>query len=263
MVNAHLNALELVLLAQSNIATNTGHPNLRGGPREWFVRDFLEAHIPSMLEVGQGELISAESMPNPGQKEYRPQVDIVLYRRDFPKLAYSKADTGFLVEGALATIECKSVLTKEELAKACVAQMKHKQLAYVYMEISIPSSQGNVTAVLPYPMSYVVAFSGPAQIETVAKWLPEIMAEQKIEKKDMVDFIVLLGTGFVGRIEGWPTLQINRTGSEHNWFFTQIETGSLAAMFRHMLMWMPASMRLPKLDYHRCYAELQGTYETV
>ncbi|HTG31866.1 MAG TPA: DUF6602 domain-containing protein [Thermoanaerobaculia bacterium] len=263
MINAHLNALEAVLLAQSAIATNTGHPNLRGGPREWFVRDFLEAHLPSMLEVGQGELISAHSVPSPGQKAYRGQVDIVLYRRDFPKLAYSRTDTGFLIEGAVATIECKSNLTKAELAKACEAQKEHKALAYVYMEISVPSTKGPLTAILPYPISYVVAFSGPAEIETVAKWMPEIMKEKNIAEKDMVDFVAILGKGFVIRLGGWPTMQVTNTPPDHRWAYTPVEAGCLAALFRHMLMWMPASMRLPKLDYHPGYAELTGPCYTL
>lgn len=263
MIDAHLNAIEAVLLAQSTIATNAGHPNLRGGPREWFIRDFLESHLPSMLEVGQGELVSAHSVPNPGQKAYRPQVDIVLYRRDFPKLAYSRADTGFLIEGTVATIECKSDLNKAELAKACEAHKEHKALAYVYMEISVPSTIEPLFAILPYPISYVVAFSGPAEIETAARWMPEIMKEKNIEEKDMVDFVAVLGKGFIVRLRSWPTLQVTNTPPEHRWAYSSIERGCLAAMFRHMLMWMPASTRLPKLDYHQRYSELTGSCHTL
>jgi|GEM_PF-5114118 len=35
MLQAHLKAIEKLLVAQSQIAKNAGHPNLRGGPREY------------------------------------------------------------------------------------------------------------------------------------------------------------------------------------------------------------------------------------
>lgn len=49
MLISHLNAFEQILIAQSSDAQNAGHPNIRGGPREWFIRDFLENHLPSTL----------------------------------------------------------------------------------------------------------------------------------------------------------------------------------------------------------------------
>ena len=54
MIVSHLNAIEKVLIAQSEIAQNAGHPNLRGGPREWFIQEYLENHLPTILEMGQG-----------------------------------------------------------------------------------------------------------------------------------------------------------------------------------------------------------------
>jgi hypothetical protein len=84
MLKSHINAIESVLLSQSKTASHAGHPNLRGGPREWFIRDFLSAHLPAVLQIGQGEIIDHDSTPNPRPDEYRPQVDIVLYRKDLP-----------------------------------------------------------------------------------------------------------------------------------------------------------------------------------
>ena len=106
MLKSHLDYIEKVLLAQSKIARNPGHPNLKGSPREWFIRQFLEDHLPSNLEIGQGEIIDENSRP----KQKRPQVDIIIYRRDMPKIAYSKYDTAYLAEGVMATIESKSYL---------------------------------------------------------------------------------------------------------------------------------------------------------
>ncbi len=69
MILSHTNAIEKVLLAQSIAANTAGHPNLRGGPREWFIRDFLENHLPSTLQLGQGEIIDEDSKPHPSQKK--------------------------------------------------------------------------------------------------------------------------------------------------------------------------------------------------
>jgi hypothetical protein len=55
MLKSHLDAIESVLLYQSITASNPGHPNLRGGPREWFIRDFLRNHLPDVLQIRQGK----------------------------------------------------------------------------------------------------------------------------------------------------------------------------------------------------------------
>ena len=57
MIESHLNAIESLLLAQGRIASNAGNPNLIGGPREWFVKNFLIEHLPETIRVGQGEII--------------------------------------------------------------------------------------------------------------------------------------------------------------------------------------------------------------
>ncbi len=262
MFISHLNALEKVLAAQSAVATNAGHPNLRGGPREWFVRDFLEGHLPLTLEIGQGEIVSSKSLPNPSRGVYRPQVDIVLYRGNFPKLSYSKNDFAYLVEGVLATVECKTTLTKEELRQACEAHRKHKNLAYLYMEVKL--SPGNILSILPYPISYVVAFDGPADITTAANWLPEITRDLRVNPDQMIDIVVVLGKGVIWRMDAYPTIEVvPRISHEHHWAYVAQTENNLSFMFAHMLMWLPASSQLPSIDYHSPYINLTGECKTV
>ncbi len=128
MLMSHINAIEKILVAQGLAAQDAGHPSLRGWPREWFIRDFLLSHLPSTLEIGHGEIIDEDSSPEPFPGDYRPEVDIVLYRRDLPKITYSRDNTAYLVEGVLATLEVKSKLTEPELKKACKVCEKHKRL---------------------------------------------------------------------------------------------------------------------------------------
>jgi hypothetical protein len=260
MLTSYLDAIERVLLAHSEVAQKAGHPNLRGGPREWFVREFLEQHLPTTLEIGQGEIVNSSSEPSPAPNAYRPQVDVVLYRRDFPRLAYSRQDFGYLIEGSLATVECKSVLTKAELLKACRAQQRHKKLGYQYMEVRV---EPKYHSILPYPLSYVIAYNCGTQINTAAGWLQEIGETLSADADQLVDVIVVLGKGVIWRLGAYPTIDVAPSYLGHRWAVVAQETQNLAFMFAHMLMWVPASSRLPGLDYHKPYLNLSGACKTL
>src|SRR5438552_3739809 len=104
MLKSHLEAVERQILATSKIPANSGHTLHKGTPRESFVKEFLEGHLSERIAVGTGEIIDADSKPN----EHRPQVDIVLYKRDYPRIHFGGGIHGFLVESVIATIEVKS-----------------------------------------------------------------------------------------------------------------------------------------------------------
>lgn len=229
MLLSHINAIEKILVAQGAAAQNAGHPNLRGWPREWFIRDFLINHLPSSLEIGHGEIIDQDSTPEPFQGEYRPEVDIVIYRRDLPKISYSRDNTAFLSEGVLATIESKSVLTKEELAKACNASATHKSLRR-----NIP-----LHALGDFPpdeiVSYVIAYNGPAKISTVANWLPEISNEAELNVNNMVDMIVILGKGVVWQKNKISVIPESHIPEDSQWVYFDQSEKNLFLLFTHMM----------------------------
>jgi hypothetical protein len=210
-------------------AQNAGHPNLRGWPREWFIRDFLTNHLPSSLEIGHGEIIDQDSTPEPPQGEYRPEVDIVIYRRDLPKISYSRDNTAFLSEGVLATIESKSVLTKEELSKACKASSTHKAL----------KRNAPLHALGDFPpeniVSYVIAYDGPAKISTVANWLPEISAESGTSVNNMVEMIVILGKGVIWQKDKVSVIPGSEISAESQWIYFDQSEKNLFLLFTHMM----------------------------
>lgn len=230
MLEAHTNALERVLLAQSKAAQNAGHPNLRGGPREWFIRDFLENHLPSNLEIGQGEVIDENTKPNATQKKYRNQIDIVIYRRDLPKISYSKDNMAFFVEGVVATIESKSKITKAELKKACSSCKNHRNL------VKSPPTQALGTPP-NFILSYVVAYDGPKTIKTVAKWLPTIRSELNASEDELVDMIIVLGKGVVWNIQKFPAIPTINIPTGANWAYIQQSERNLFLLFTHFLSW--------------------------
>jgi len=57
MLKSHMDAKENALVAISQIPENSGHSLHRGTPREAFIREFLEAHLPENVAIGAGEII--------------------------------------------------------------------------------------------------------------------------------------------------------------------------------------------------------------
>lgn len=239
MIESHVNAIEKVLLAQSQAAKNAGHPNLRGGPREWFIRDFLLAHLPSTLEIGQGEIIDVNSVPNPPKGSYRPQVDVVIYRRDLPKISYSNTDYAFLAEGVMATIESKSVITDSELENANKASVTHNRLTRSAKPVMrIGRSHDKI-------YHYVLAYEGPVNMGTIGNWMVNQVQNNSWDPKDMVDMIVVLGKGVLWRLESFPELTIANATPNNYWAYIDQPDKNLLTLFVHMLTWVASSSSPP------------------
>lgn len=231
MILSHTNAIEKILVAQGTAAQNAGHPNLRGGPREWFIRDFLQNHLPGSLEIGQGELIDEDSRPAPPKGSYRPQVDIVIYRRDLPKISYSRDNAAFLAEGVVGTIESKSVLTKDDLENTCRASLIHKSLKRSPTLHSL--GQGP-----PSIQSYLVAYDGPQNISTVANWLPEISGSLGAPPESLVDLVVVLGKGVIWHSSTYKDVSPLIPPATVRWGYFEQNEKNLFMLFMHMLTWV-------------------------
>ena len=255
MLVSHINAVEEVLIAQSKTAKNAGHPNLRGGPREWFIRDFLQGHLPSTLEVGQGEIIDLNSVPNPPPTAYRPQVDVVLYRRDVPKISYSISDSAYLAEGTMATIESKSVLTQVELDKACDASIAHKTLSRQPSTMTIGDAFNEI-------ISYVVAYDGPKNMQTIANWLVSYETVNNANSDHLVDLIVVLGKGVLWKLKAFPALTAPNPKPNAKWGFVDQSDKNLFLMFTHMLTWTSASSSPPNTLGYASRAQFQNVQTT-
>lgn len=124
LLKAHLEIIEQILLAKYKVPANSGHSIHKGTPREAFIKEFLEGHLSDRVAIGHGEIIDAHSKP----KEKRNQIDIVLYKRDYPRIDFGGGIYAFLAESVVATIEVKSELTPEELEQAIKAASNVKKL---------------------------------------------------------------------------------------------------------------------------------------
>jgi hypothetical protein len=171
MLRAHFDATEQALLATSRVPANSGHSLHKGTPRETFVRQFLLDHVGTQVGVGTGEVIDANSRPG----DARNQIDIVIYKSSYPKLNLGGGVDCFLIESVIATIEVKSLLQKADLEQAMRAATNVKRLKKNVVQSFSTGYQP------PGPMSFVVAYDGPAGMDTVQGWFASLGKSLGIE----------------------------------------------------------------------------------
>jgi hypothetical protein len=173
----------------------------RGTPREAFLKEFLEKHLSERLAVGTGEIIDANSQP----RQPRNQFDIVIHKSEFPRIDFGGGVNAFIAESVVATIEVKSLLTEAELATAIQSAARAKQLTRNLL------TSFHTGYVPPGIVSYVIAYDGPAQMDTVHRWiknaeqaqqlnqaqLPAVRAERHATLSQGIEGVFVLGKGFV------------------------------------------------------------------
>lgn len=104
------NEIESLKAAYRNVAI-VGSPPDVGRLREIFVQQVLKNMLPSTVEICSGVLFDAEDKRS-------NQQDIIIYRRDMPKLSFGEGPQFLFVEGALATIEVKSRIDEQDFNRA-------------------------------------------------------------------------------------------------------------------------------------------------
>ncbi len=100
------------LKAEADLLTSvTKHDIAADSTRAAFIRGVLEPFLPSSYAIGSGRIIdSAGQSSDP--------IDIVIYRRDFPRLNLPGSSDVFLYESVLATIEVRTKLIRKTLFDA-------------------------------------------------------------------------------------------------------------------------------------------------
>lgn len=238
MLTTHMALCEQRLLATSKIPSTSGHSLHKGTPREAFIKQFLQEHLSERVAIGSGEIIDCDSRPG----DPRHQNDIVVYKREYPKLHFGGDIHAFLVESVIATIEVKSTLTKDECRNAVRHAHGLKQLK---PSVSRIISAGHTP---PAVASYIAAYDGPAHMETVYSWIEEFHKELGISNPPMpdsgggrlaiaspsIDGIFVLGRGFLyfdNVAIGIITDDHRRIKPDIRWAIVNIETGALLFLF--------------------------------
>lgn len=238
MLKSHMDAVEQSLIATSRIPANTGHSIHKGTPREAFIRKFLQDHLSERVAIGTGEIIDANSLPN----QQRNQIDIIIYKRDYPKLDFGGGVSGFLAESVVATIEVKSLLDRPAMLQSVRTARSVKALKKNIVESFFTGYQP------PSILSYVVAYDGPTSMKTVHGWLPSIHTELGVNYPPMppsrderiniaspsVDGVFLLGHGFVqfdNSPLGFITDEMRQANPNLHWAVADTPNGNLLLLF--------------------------------
>ena len=204
LLASHFERIRRRLEAEGDAARSFEHGLNRGQIREAFVREFLAQNISDSWGIGTGEIIHKDALPG----ERRPQIDVVVHNKKFPKLSLATGIDLFFIETVSSFIEVKSRLTKSELRKAAAVAKRIKTSAH------FPPQRMNPTGLVetPRPYSLVFAYDGPKRIETVLNWLKEISQEDDYRLEaladtppgerfffnhNFVDGVFLLGRGYV------------------------------------------------------------------
>ncbi|MDO7138921.1 MULTISPECIES: DUF6602 domain-containing protein [Flavobacteriaceae] len=161
MLKTHMDAIENHLVSISQIPASSGHTLHKGTPREAFIKEYLEGHLSSNVAIGTGEIIDSNSVPRASRNQY----DIVIYKKNYPKLDFGGGINGFLIESVIATIEIKSVLDQAAMDQSVNAAFNAKSLT---PNINKSFSSGWLA---PKVLNYVVAYTGPAQMATAHNWI--------------------------------------------------------------------------------------------
>jgi len=106
-LKSHFEAIRQMLSAQCDLAASLS-PWVTGGAREWFVREFLEKHLPGNLRVGTGHVKSGDG--------WSKQQDIIIAKGS--GLALPIGPSGlYFPDGIVACIEVKSQLSASDLVE--------------------------------------------------------------------------------------------------------------------------------------------------
>ena len=233
-----MDAIENSLIAISKVPANSGHSLHKGTPREAFIKEFLEAHLPQNIVIGSGEIIDSNSRPG----IQRNQFDIVLYKKSFPKLDFGGGVSGFLVESVIATVEVKSTLTESDLEQSIKAAVNAKTLT---PSITRSFSTGYIP---PKILNYVIAYDGPAKMETVHGWIPKLYAKLGIAAPGLpvepnerinttsssIDGVFVLDRGFVyfdNSPFGFMSDEARKANPKLQWVIGDTKGGNLLLFF--------------------------------
>lgn len=226
--------LKKKLLEEYSIAESLGHTVNKGTAREIFMKNFLTEHLSEKISVGSGEVISVNSKPG----EFRNQLDIIIFKKEFPRIKIVSAIDIFLAESVVATIEVKSTLTKSELKKAIKSIKNIKQFHHSHPP---RMSSGYIPKKI---LCFIVAYNCKQKLVNVEKWLKEIEKDENITQNSNinpthgriwgesngVDGIFILGKGSV--IYNNYHLKHNAAIETNNLYLTsEQETGSLLKIF--------------------------------
>jgi Domain of unknown function (DUF6602) len=199
-------------------------------------REFLAAHLPRRLAVGQGEVIDVAGRES-------PQTDVLILDEDHPFHVDADRPSLAFIEFVAAGGELKTRLTSEGLRDTLEKSARFKALRAEEVEgamiMSNPSDRSRFVDHRPY---FLVAAESELKLDTVAE---RVRAFDLDTGGQIVDAIYLLDRGWVvnfGDGQGGFQFVTPAGGSVQAWVTRAIEPGEVLFDF---FVWLSAV--LPRL----------------
>jgi len=204
LLQAHFARIARRLEAEGKAAKSFHNPTNRGQIREAFIRELLLQNTSPLTGIGTGEIIHSGSVT--GQS--RRQLDIVIHNNRYPKISLATGIDLFFIETVSCFIEIKSRLRQEHIRQAALTSKEI--MSHARLERQKFNPTGRVDK--PRPYSFVFAYDGPSNIETVFKWMKEVSANGQYDIEGLVnteadkrayfkhlfiDGVFVLGKGYV------------------------------------------------------------------
>lgn len=135
-----------------------GHSLPIGNERELIAKEFLASNLPVIASIGQGIIIDQFNVDfTKFNQTNTPQIDLLIYLNQNPKLTFYGGSNIFLAEGVASVLEVKSNINKTEFDKVikhCFkVKSKHRQILGLYYATNDPTS--GPSDKIPY---YLVTF---------------------------------------------------------------------------------------------------------
>lgn len=111
IINEWANSVSKMLNADYDMSSLANHKTIIWGSRESALIDILKKFLPRNIVIWKWEIIDSENNKS-------KQMDIIIYRSDFPVIDIWWESNIYLIEGVLATIEVKSTLNEVTLFDA-------------------------------------------------------------------------------------------------------------------------------------------------
>lgn len=169
ILEKHVLSIPNILNAYYESSSSWQSPHDLGKLRECFIKNVLKFHLPSIFEITSGEIIDSK-----GNRS--KQQDIVIYRRDFPKLSFSSDVSMIFIEGVNSTFEIKSSLNYNGFKRAVDNIISVKKLISKIQPLAVGEKAG-------YIFSYIFIYSGPSK-EKLMEYFEQYLDENKYTKLD-------------------------------------------------------------------------------
>lgn len=177
------------------------HAGELGSAREALIRGILERIIPTLYELGSGQIVDHNG-------RYSQQIDVIIARRDVPRLALPSGTRVYLAESVVAAIEVKTELNATTLPQALDNCASVAGLGYSLENLDQFAERFGLTKVAPGD------FDHPDRLKMLQFYAAQLPATYVIGFRGYTSD----DTRFTEVLKNWAVNKISEQGTALMWF---------------------------------------------